>query len=103
MYIQSDGTIGTTKFYTGIDEIVETYDYPNAEDTTSLTNGTIDRFEEIRNSESFGLNVTEIPAEIGDIVGGRERISGIVVKKPIVGKIFRIEGTTEKTELKVEG
>ena len=49
------------------------------------------------------MNVSEIPAEIGDIVGGRERISGIVVKKPIVGKIFRIEGTTEKTELKVEG
>ena len=103
LYIQADGTIGNTKFYTGVDEIVETYDYPNAEDTTSLTNGAIDRFEEIRNSESFWLNVSEIPAEIGDIVGGRERISGIVVKKPIVGKIFRIEGTTEKTELKVEG
>ena len=39
----------------------------------------------------------------GDIVGGRDYITGIVVKKPITKKILNIKDGTCKTEYKIEG
>ena len=101
LYIGENGEITTTKFFTQSDEIVEVYDYPNAEDLSSLTKSGTDHLTEIKNSQSVTIKVENVPAEIGDIVGGRERISGYVVKKPITGKIYRISGTTENIELKV--
>ena len=101
LYIGENGEITTTQFYTQSDEVVETFDYPNAEDLTSLTKYGTDRLNEIRNSQSVAIKVENVPAEIGDIVGGRERISGYLVQKPIIGKIYRISGTSENIELKV--
>jgi hypothetical protein len=102
-YLQADGTIGTTQYYTGIEEIVETFDYPNAEDNDQLVKYADERFLEIMNKQSFRISTENTQAEIGDIIGGRERISGIVAKQPIVGKILKIVGTTENIQQKVEG
>ena len=55
------------------------------------------------NKQSFRISTENTQAEIGDIIGGRERISGIVAKQPIVGKILKIVGTTENIQQKVEG
>ena len=101
LYVGENGEISTTKFYTQADEIIDVFDYPNAEDISILTKVGTDRLLEIKNTQSVEIKVENVPAEIGDIVGGRERISGYVVKKPIVGKILRISGTTENVELKV--
>lgn len=101
LYIGENGEITTTKFYTQSDEIVEVFDYPNAEDLPSLTKAGKDHLLEIKNAQSVIIKVKDVPAEIGDIVGGRERISGYLVQKPIIGKIYRISGTTENIELKV--
>ena len=101
LYIGENGEITSTQFYTQSDEVVEIFDYPNAEDLESLTKYGTDRLNEIKNSQSVAIKVENVPAEIGDIVGGREHISGYLVQKPIVGKIYRISGTTENIELKV--
>ena len=45
----------------------------------------------------------ETEMQIGDIVGGRDYITGIVVKKPITGKILNIKDGTYKIEYKIEG
>ena len=40
LYVQADGSISTTKYYTGADERAAVYDYSSADDETTLrTNG----------------------------------------------------------------
>ena len=36
LYVQYDETIGTTPYYTGIDDISDVLDYPNAESSADL-------------------------------------------------------------------
>ncbi len=45
-------------------------------------------------------NGTEL--EIGDVVGGRERITGTVMKVPVAGKILRIQKGKETIEYKAK-
>ena len=41
--------------------------------------------------------------EIGDIIAGRDYITGITVRKPVIGKIYTYSKGTEKIEYKIEG
>ncbi|SHI42423.1 Gp37-like protein [Parasporobacterium paucivorans] len=101
LYLQADGTIGSLKYYSGLAERVAVFDYPNAEDMASLTEAGLDRFAELLNYQSLQMTIGEISANIGDLVGGRERITGLSMVKPIKQKILKISGNTEKIEFKV--
>lgn len=103
LYLQADGTIGTVQYYTGIDEVVEIYDYSSAESLDDLTAKATEYFLEEINYSKIEVDVSDISAEIGDIVGGRERVTGLTIAKPIVQKIFKINGTKETIQMKVEG
>lgn len=103
LYVQENGTIGTSRAYTGLAEREAVLDYPNADSEDELMEKGIDRLKEkmsytTMNFEFDGENV-DIP--IGDIVGGRDRDAGITVKKPIVQKIVRISGLSDSIECKV--
>ena len=41
--------------------------------------------------------------DIGDIVGGRDYLTGVIMKKPIGRKIWKLSGGKEKIEYKLEG
>lgn len=41
--------------------------------------------------------------ELGDIIGGREQVTGTEVKKPIVRKILKIKDGKAEVEYKVKG
>lgn len=101
LYLQEDGTIGETQFYTGIYEREDKYDYSGAEDLESLREGGIDRFQELLNYQEMAITIEDIPVELGDIVGGRERITGMVIKKPVINKIIKVTGNKEKINYKV--
>lgn len=103
LYIQEDGTVGKTQFYKGVDEIEETYDYSSVESLEELEKAGAEKLLELTNYKSLAMSVAEIDAEIGDIVGGRERITGMYAKKPIISKIFRVEGKNTSVEFKLEG
>lgn len=105
LYVQKDGSIGDTQYYNGIEERTETYDYSSAEEPELTEKGT-ERLRELMNSKKFTVDIDddiETEMQIGDIVGGRDYITGIVVKKPITGKILNIQDGTCKTEYKIEG
>lgn len=93
LYIQKDGTIGSSKFYTGIDEITEVYENTNAETAEDLTSDARKRFEEIiSGSSSLELTVNDdVGADLGDIVGGRDYDTGIYIKAQIVEVIIKVE------------
>lgn len=105
LYVQKDGSIGNSPYYTGLDERTETYDYSSAEELELTEKGT-ERLQELMNSKKFTVDIDdeiETEMQIGDVVGGRDYITGIVVKKPITEKILNIKDGTCKTEYKIEG
>lgn len=105
LYVQKDGSIGTTKFYTGLDERTAIYDYGSAEEQELVENGT-EKLKEIMDKKSFQANIredVELDMQIGDTISGRDYITGISVKKPIIGKILTIQNGEEKMEYKIEG
>lgn len=105
LYVQKDGSIGDEQYYTGIEEIAETYDYNNTGAEELVKNGT-ERLKERMNSKTFKTSVKDDiqeEYEIGDIIAGQDYVTGIIVRKPVIGKIYTFSGGTEKIEYKIEG
>lgn len=63
------------------------YDYSSVESLDELINGGIDKLNE--NSDTKSLQISNVDnVEIGDIVGARDRITGIYMQKQIESKIL---------------
>lgn len=103
LYVQEDGTIGDKQYYFGLDERVEFYDYSSAENTEELRNSGIEKLKELQNYKQIKININNIDVEIGDIVGGRDRITGITLKKPIINKILTVKEGQTNIQYKVKG
>lgn len=98
LYVDQNGGIGTTQYYTGADEVAEVYDYAGAE-MDDLISGGRRRLEERMNRNTFSMDVEEFPeVAIGDIVGGRDYLSGMLMAAPIAGKVVRWQNGTQKIE-----
>ena len=102
LYIQQDGTIGTTQYYTGMSERAQTYDYSSVESLDELAKSGREKLAELQNSQKLEMSIGEINVELGDIVGGRERITGIVMAKPISKKIVKITNNKLKISYEVK-
>lgn len=101
LYLQSDGTIGKTQYYKGLDERAEVYDYSSVESAEELEKSGREKFAELLNSQSLEMSIGEINVELGDIVGGRERITGIYMSEPITQKIIKATDYSLKISYKV--
>lgn len=90
LYLQQDGSIGREQFYFGIDEIAVTYENANSED---LETDGIKHFQELISGVSLAMDVESlaIDVEIGDVIGGRDYITGMSVKKALASKIITFE------------
>ncbi len=98
LYVDQDGDVGSTQYYTGIDEITETYDYSSVESVEELTASGTKRLNERKNKRSIEISPDDIEVEIGDIVGGKEEITGIEMQTHIIRIIYKINtnGTLTK-------
>lgn len=102
LYVDQNGNIGTTQYYTGIDEIAEVYDSPGAEQE-DLINGGQARLREVMNKNQFQITVdSDMEIAIGDIVGGRDYLSGMTMTAPITGKILKWYNGFRTIEYKLE-
>lgn len=104
LYVQQDGTIGSEPYYSGLNEIAQVYEDTSSE-TDELQEKGIEKLQELMDSSSFSMDVETlgIDVDIGDIIGGRDYITGLYAKKPIAKKIYRVEGGTVSVEYGVEG
>lgn len=101
LYVDGNGNIGTTQYYTGIDEITAVYDYAGAELSDLITLGT-QRLRELMNRNTFEIKVDpSMSIAVGDVVGGRDYLSGMNMTAPISGKIVRWENGFRSIEYKL--
>ena len=80
------------------------YDYPNAEDENELLEFGKEQLQELASYQKLELSVSdELDLAIGDIIAGRDRLTGLYLKKPIVNKVLKIKKGKETISYKVEG
>lgn len=87
LYLNKNGKIVTTQYYTGVNEVAEVYDYPGAEEDDLIQNGK-EHFKEMVNNNLFEIKVDQAEdIAIGDIVGGHDYLSGLTMSSPVTGKV----------------
>ena len=103
LYVDQFGRIGDVQYYTGLAEIVETYENSNSED---LRNDGIKKFKELRNIDKAEIDLSEtdgLAYDIGDVVGAKEYKSGVSVSARVTQKIVKIFNGVVSTEYKTSG
>lgn len=103
IYIQKDGSIGPEKYYMGLDERTATLDYANAEDEADLLKTGNKELLKLANYKKLEMEVQDMDLDIGDIVAGRDRVTGTYLAKPIINKVLKIKKGKETITYKVKG
>lgn len=103
LYVQEDGTIGDKQYYFGLDERVEKFDYKNAEDENQLLKEGEEELKSLMNYKKLEMSVDDLELDIGDIVAGRDRKTGLYLAKPIINKVLKIKKDKETITYKVKG
>lgn len=92
LYAWPDGSIQKTQYYTGIDLIEQYYENTSAETVQELEEEAREKFVDLMNYKQLKISVSDMDLELGDIVGGRERITDIFMTAPVVRKIVSVTG-----------
>ena len=104
LYVQKDGSIGKKQYYTGLDEIAEVYENTSTE-TDELEETSREKLQELMNKQTFKMDVASLGLDvnIGDIVGGRDYLTGMYMSKPIENITYAITNGAESKTYKLEG
>ena len=100
LYVDQNGDIGDTQYYTGVDEITDKYENSNTED---LRSDGVKRFKELRDNDKAEITLPENNAltyDIGDIVAASDVQTGVSATATVTQKIVRINNGAISTEYK---
>ena len=98
--ITQDESLAIKDGNVGIRRRTMIYDYPSVESTDELIQGGIDQLNQNNDTKSLEIsNVDDV--EINDIVGAKDRVTGIYMQKRIVSKIMTGYIDNVKVEYKV--
>ncbi len=97
LYVDMNGKISGKQTFFGSDEIVAVYDYAGADEAQLKQSGT-EQLSNMRAINQFSMDFTGRNVDIGDIVGGRDKITGKMLRAPISGKIHKSVDGIETTE-----
>ncbi len=103
VYADLNGNISTTQSLTGISEVSAIYENANAESSEELREGGIEIILEswASNEIKFDFDSNDETYDIGDIVGAKEKVTGIEVNAEITKKIVKISNNTTTITYKV--
>ena len=104
LYVQKNGSIGKTQYYTGLDEIAEVYENTSTE-TDELEETSTEKLQELMNKQTFKMDVASLglDVKIGDIVGGRDYLTGMYMSKPVENITYSLTNGVEAKIYKLEG
>lgn len=97
LYADKDGNISQEQTIFGRHEIAAVYDYAGADAEQLIQSGT-DQLKSLQSINQFSIDVETENIEIGDIVGGKDYVSGLTMKAPVTGKILKSSNGIVKTE-----
>lgn len=103
LYLQANGTVGNTKYYTGEKEYVGVYSYGSEDTAAGLTEAGTKYLMSYAANVGIKMNASEFDFDIGDIIAGRDYDTDVSVKNPIVSKILRTDGMETTMEISVKG
>lgn len=103
LYVQEDGSIGDTQFYTGVDEYAEIYENTGIESPEELTEKGTEQLKKLNNNDSVNMDLIddETSLDINDIVGATEEVTRTTVTNRVIKKIVKIKDNVINTEYKV--
>lgn len=105
LYAWPDGSIRKMQYYKGIEENTYLYDNTSAE-TEEVEEKAREEFKKIMNRQEFGMNTAALALDvnIGDILGGRDYLTGIYMSKPVSNMIYTTDDNgTVSIEYQLEG
>ena len=99
-----DGSFRSEKYYTGKEERVKVYENTSTE-TDELQSQAEKELKNLANKKIFKMDVEKlgINVGIGDIVGGRDYLTGLYAAKPIENITYSIINDVESKVYKLEG
>ena len=106
LYVDQFGRIGNTQYYTGLAEIAEIYDYPNAASMDELREYGMKQLAELRDNDKVELTAYEgsgLEYDIGDIIGGTDTATGNTASAVITQKIVNIKNGAVRINYKTSG
>lgn len=103
-YADEKGNISGKQTFFGNDEITYKYDFSSCEDA-DLQRETDKKLQELMNSQKMSMDVERlgIDVHIGDIVGGRDYLTGISNKKAVENIIYSITNGVFSKTYRLEG
>lgn len=82
---------------------VKVYLYDNSS-TEDLESDAIKKFAEINSADEYSMTIKDdVELEIGDIVGGRDYITGITIAQPVTRKILKYSNQKQSISYEIGG
>ncbi len=101
-YRDKSGNISTTPLPAGFDDKQIVLDFPNAESIEELEQSAREKLIETAPIQEISIDLSESQGlQLGDLVGGRDRVTGLTIVRPVSQIIRRVDGTGESIEYKV--
>lgn len=103
VYADAFGNITDSQVFTGLSEVVQVYENTTAESEEELIQGGIDIIKESWNANevSIDFDADGTVYDIGDIVGAKERITGIEASAEVTKKIVTVKNEIITIQYKV--
>lgn len=92
LFAWPDGSIRKEQYYTGIDLVEQYYENTTVDTVEELEEEGREKLEELKDYKQLKISVDNTDLELGDIVGGRERITDIYMTAPVIRKIVDVTG-----------
>lgn len=103
LYLDENGNISETQYYTGFNERTAFYDYSSAESRDDLIDNGKKRLLELANSKQMTVqSMSNLELTIGDKVTAIFP-DGTSITKPVVKKVYKINAGILTTEIAVKG
>lgn len=98
LHLADDGSVEqVNEIPAGAEVKVYLYDYPNVESEKDLIEAGKDKFKDINSTDTQKMTIPDgMNLEIGDIVGGRDYVTGMTISQEVTQKILKLQNKTLK-------
>jgi hypothetical protein len=92
LYCDANGNISATQTFTGMEEVADVFDFPNAESAEELQKEGKKKLKELNNSDEIEVSLDDAyEFDVGDKITADDAITGITVSSRVLKKIVTID------------